>query len=91
MAQNTIIDGYKSRNAVFFDIVLFGPLAEEVVEITQKGDRVIVKGVMVARRWFDEQKVRRARNVLLVRKFNKSGHRRQDEEFAPDELFKFSE
>jgi single-strand DNA-binding protein len=39
------------RPASFFDVVLWGSLAENVADSLGKGDRVFVKGVLVQRSW----------------------------------------
>ena len=92
MAQNTIIDKHHTAEAVFFDIVMFGPMAEDAVNITQKGDIVVVKGIMTARRWIDKRTgKRRGRNVLLVKFLHKGKLTTKEDDFAPVELFKFDE
>jgi len=54
MAVNTLMDK-RGRNTTFMDLVLFGDLAEQIVDQTGINDYVEVKGFLTQRKFLDKK------------------------------------
>lgn len=54
------------KHAEFFDVAVFGPVAENVQRSLHKGDRVTVDGILRQRRWQTEDGANRSRVEILA-------------------------
>ena len=76
-------DGQYVDEASFFDINLFGKIAESIQQYLQKGTKVAVQGSLKQERWTDNTGATRSRVVINADNIQLVGGRREEQPQSP--------
>jgi single-strand DNA-binding protein len=75
----------KKEGVYYFDVTMFGPLAENVAKYKKKGDPLLIEGILVQQRWETDGGQKRSKVGIIARDVQFLNRGGQGQGLAEDE------